>query len=270
MTESILTVCITHKAPIICNSFYDLVIGLGDHDKTSRYHISALDPFWHNARPVAYSAAGSYAIEDALRIAKAEPQIVGIVSQRKFLCRQPIGRSAPYYPALREVDPVEMSQLDDRLTRPAADIPFLITRPVFLAQGVFLNYLKCHHIVDLIDYLSLAARMRILDNSEIEHLIKRTDIIPGGCECGYYPTHWLFSILRTLRSLGHAFIEQYGNRVATYSPQQVRALSFLSERLGSYLLFQKLASLYGSAIDPRVFGHMCVVVEGSHYTHAVA
>jgi hypothetical protein len=66
--------------------------------------------------------------------------------------------------------------------------------------------------------------------------------------------------------LGKAFLSRYQARVATYDAYQIRAVGFLSERLGSFFLMQELKKRYPQGIPPAIFGHLSVMTQdGQHY-----
>ena len=51
--------CISHMQPLIPEGWYDHCIALGNYQPDSLSHVSQLDTFWHEARPIAYGAANA-------------------------------------------------------------------------------------------------------------------------------------------------------------------------------------------------------------------
>src|ERR1700741_116374 len=58
--------CISHKKPVLPESWYDDCISLGDFQSDSVFHVRQLDRFWHEARPIAYGAAGTHVLPVAI------------------------------------------------------------------------------------------------------------------------------------------------------------------------------------------------------------
>lgn len=257
--------CVSHEQPLLPDRLYDFIIGLGDYFPEKGINISKLDSFWDENRPLAYGAAGSYNLPNAIKINGELTDITGVSSHRKIVARTPIGREANNYPGLRLVSTVELSFLTVEDIKPNEGYEFLISRPLQCIQSIFTQYNSVHHITDLLEYLSIAVQLGILSSAEVNEFIAERILFPGGCEMGVFPTIWLTEILSKLESVGREFILRAGNRIRQYDSYQVRAVGFLSERLGSFFLHKELMKRYPAGIPNQIFGFMCNVQNGNEY-----
>ena len=264
--KPIIRYCVSHAEPILPRYWFDDVIALGEYEEESPLHISRLHNFWHKNRNLSFGAAGSYALPRALEQQPPEYQLVGICSYRKAILRRPLGRPSESYPTMREMERHEAEPLDASEMSPAGDHEFLLAQPRHFPAGLFHQYAVVHELVDLLDYTSLAIKSGLLSNVEAADFVKEPAIIPGGCELGIYPRQWLAETLNELGRLGKTFLETYGSRVSRYNAYQIRAVGFLSERLGSFLLMRELKRRYPKGTPPEVFGHMtCIIEDGRTY-----
>ena len=94
------------------------------------------------------------------------------------------------------------------------------------------------------DYVSLAIGLKILSNEEAVQFLNCPILFPGGAEVGTFPTSWVCATLNQLEHIGREFVVRSKPRLLTYDSYQVRAVGFLSERLGSFLLLAELARRY--------------------------
>ena len=78
-------------------------------------------------------------------------------------------------------------------------------------------------------------------------------------------------MLENLARAGKEFIQRYGDRIASYDNYQVRAVGFLAERLGSYLLLRELQRRYPNRLPGQLLGNACSLTQdGGTYTAAYA
>ena len=96
--------CISHKKPLLPESWYDDCIALGDFQSDSVFHVRQLDRFWHEARPIAYGAAGSHVLPIAIERFSSGAKLIEISSYRKRILPSPEGTESRLYPTLRESD----------------------------------------------------------------------------------------------------------------------------------------------------------------------
>jgi hypothetical protein len=217
-------------------------------------------------RPLAYGAAGNYAIPRAMEIEIPATELTAVFSHRKIVVRNSIGRESIKHPWYRQVSPAAASLLSVEEVRPRDGFDFLIGRPVQLPLGVIRQYAQAHHPIDLFEYLSIAVQTGVMTPIEVREFSLSTVLIPGGCELGIYPTAWLSPTLRKLEVLGRRFITRCEERIRSYDSYQVRAVGFLAERVGSYLLLKELQSRYPQGVPPGVIGCLCAIVpDGEEY-----
>jgi hypothetical protein len=149
---------------------------------------------------------------------------------------------------------------------PPHDSGFLVSQPLYPHEGLIGQYARNLHFRDLLDYTSIAVEMGVLDNKSAAEFFTEKIFIPGGTEFGIFPKPWLVHTLTQLEQLGKEFLLNYGNRIKTYGTYQVRAVGFLSEYLGSFLLIRHLRETYFNNIPADIFGYMtCVVEQGQRY-----
>jgi len=273
--------CVTHKQPMLPRSWYDYPIALGKYLPESPFHISKLDPFWDEARPIAYGAAGSYGVPAALSRYPSTAPLIEISTFRKRCLPTALGvDSIGMVPGggWRDVEIAEAERRTDvaRFTPPFG---FLFNSPLLVPTTVSFHYADCHHFRDLLDYASLAIELGVLDGRGAQEMLGAKYLIPGGVEMGVFPRTWLVSTLTAIEKVSREFLIRYGERVRTYDDHQIRAVGFLSERLGSYMLLRdvlarfagmRMADLSSDGCLPlpqEMFGHMTIVLDnGGTYT----
>lgn len=263
--------CISHKKPLLPESWYDDCIALGDFQPDSPLHVSQLDQFWHEARPLAYGAAGTPVLPIAIERLSSAPNLIEISSCRKRLFPSRVGIEAQAYPTMRELS-IGNRREEDELSvfTPRDDLEFLVAQPIYFRNGIIGQYAAGHHRRDILDYTSLAVEMDVLDSDSRSELLAAKHFIPGGTELGIFPKSWLMHVLPEIERVGRHFLNRYGDRLKKYNAHQIRAVGFLSERLGSFLLIRHLMDKYANNIPADIFGYMAVIVEGnSSYSHAL-
>jgi len=261
-----LTICVTHLKPLIPNHCFDVELALGSYSESSDCHASALSKYWHDRRPIAYGAAGSYCIPILIgKIGLPNDGLIGINSYRKVLVKEPIGSPVVGEPNLTLIHPDAAQFIGPDNLRPRGNNQFLVVRPLVYEKGTFAQYARAHKIIDLINYCSLAIDLGILNEKDVDSFFKCRYLIQGGAEFGVYPAEWLVPTLNCLELLGRTFLDRYGERVRDYDPYQVRSVGFLSERLGSFLLLKRLKRIYPQGIPGSLFGVIATVSNDGGY-----
>ena len=258
--------CISHKKPLLPECWYDDCISLGDFQSDSVFHVRQLDRFWHEARPIAYGAAGTYVLPIAIERFSSAAKLIEISSYRKRILPSPEGiESQSYgYPGMRELSLENFGkEAELSVFMPRADLEFLVAQPIYFENSMIGQYTLYHHRRDILDYTSLAIEMGVLDSNSASEFLGAKHFIPGGVEFGIYPKSWLIHALSRIELVGRQFLYRYGNRLKKYSKYQIRAVGFLSERLGSFLLIRHLMEKYSNNIPADIFGYMTVIVEGN-------
>ncbi len=254
--------CISHKKPLLPESWYDDCISLGDFQSDSIFHVRQLDRFWHEARPIAYGAAGSHVLPIAIERFSSGAKLIEISSYRKRILPSPEGTESRLYPTLRELDFENFGkEAELSVFIPRADLEFLVAQPLHFKKSVVGHYALVHHRRDILDYASLAVEMGVLDSNSASEFLAIKHFIPGGVELGIYPKSWLIHALSGIELVSRQFLNRYGNRLKKYDRYQIRAVGFLAERLGSFLLIRHLMETYSNNIPADIFGYKTVIVE---------
>jgi hypothetical protein len=262
--------CISHQKPLLPESWYDVCISLGDYQPDSVFHVRQLDRFWHEARPIAYGAAGSYVLPIAIKRLSSDAELIEISSYRKRILPSPEGITTKLY--MRELRLENFGkEAELSVVAPSADLEFLVPQPLYFENSIIGQYALYHQSRDILDYTSLATEMDVLDSNSASEFLAAKHFIPGGVEFGIYPKSWLINALSSIELVSRQFINRYGNRVRKYDRYQIRAIGFLSERLGSFLLIRHLMEKYSNNIPADIFGYMTVIAEGnSSYSEGLA
>lgn len=262
--------CISHKKPLLPERWYDDCISLGDFQSDSAFHVRQLDRFWHDARPIAYGAAGTAVLPIAIEKLATSPRLIEISSYRKRILPSPEGTPTVLYQRdLSLGNSGKEAELS--LFTPRAGLEFLVAQPLYFENSIIGHYTLCHHRRDILDYTSLAIELGVLDSDSVEELLAAKHFIPGGVEFGIYPAPWLSHTLSKIERVSKEFISRHGNRLKTYDIYQIRAIGFLSERLGSYFLIRHLMEKYSNKIPADIFGHITVLAEAnSSYSEGLA
>ena len=272
-TKKVHRFCVTHKEPLIPASWYDDCIALGSYQSDSVSHVSQLDRFWHEARPIAYGAAGSYVLPIAIERLADAADLIEISSYRKKILLSPEGVESEAYQKAWELtveECREKTELSSVIT-PPNDSGFLVSQPLYFEQAVVGVYAGLFRFRDILDYTSLAIEMGVLNDHSAAAFLTMKQVIPGGTEFGIFPKSWLVPALSQIERLSREFLGRYGNRIKEYNAFQIRAVGFLSEQLGSFLLIRHLSERYSNDIPADIFGYMtCVVENGKPYHVGIA
>lgn len=260
--------CISHKRPLLPASWYDDCISIGDYRPDSSTHVRQLDRFWHEARPVAYGAAGTLVVPLAIQRFSDSAEFIEISNFRKRILPSREGIESSRYPTLRELNLSNFGKTDElSVFLPSGEHQFLVAQPLHFKKSLLGHYAAVHHRRDILDYTSLAVEMEILDPKSASQFLAAKHFIPGGVELGIYPNSWLSQVLPRIETLSKEFVHRHGKRIKGYNAFQIRAVGFLAERLGSYFLIRHLVETFSNNIPSAVFGHMTVIVEDdSGYT----
>src|SRR5882757_2594960 len=239
--------CVSHQKPLLPESWYDDCISLGDSQPDSVFHVRQLDRFWHEARPIAYGAAGSYVLPIAIERLSSAAKLIEISSYRKRILPSPEGRATKLH--MRELSLGDLEkEAELSVFVPRADLEFLVPQPLYFENSIVGQYTLYHHRRDILDYTSLAIEAGVLDSSSASEFLAAKHFIPGGVEFGVYPKSWLVHALSRIELVSRQFIYRYGDRLRKYDMYQIRAVGFLSERLGSFLLIRHLMENYSNNI----------------------
>lgn len=258
--------CISHQKPLLPESWYDDCISLGDFQSGSKFHIQQLDRFWHEARPLVYGAEGTYVLPIAIERSPSGAELIEISSYRKRILPSPAGVESKSHgnPTMRELSLENLENgAELSVIIPRHGLEFLVAQPIYFESSIAGQYAAAHYRKDIIDYTSLALELGVLDSDSASEFLAATHLIPGGIQLGIYPKSWLIDTLSSIELVSRNFVRRNANRLKRYDTYQVRAVGFLSERLGSFLLIRHLMEKYSNNIPADIFGYMTVVVEGN-------
>ena len=253
--------CVSHKKPLLPDSWYDDCISLGDFQPDSVFHVRQLDRFWHDARPIAYGAAGTHVLPVAIERFSGAARLIEISSYRKRVLPFSVGMECPLYVRALSFETFEKeAELSAFMSR--ADFEFLVAQPLYFEDSILEQYAACHRRRDILDYTSLAVEVGVLDSYSASEFLAAKHLNHGGLELGIYPKPWLIDALSRIELVGRQFLYRYGSRLEKYDNYRIRTLQFLSERLGCFLLIRHLMEKYSNNIPADIFGHTIVIVEG--------
>ena len=271
-TTKIPRFCISHKEPLLPGSWYDYCISLGDYQSDSPYHVSQLNKYWHDARPIAYGAAGSYVLRIAFERSANSAELIEISTYRKRILSCPEGVESQSHPTMRELSFGEARMKHEvSICAPAAGLQFLIAQPLYFETSIIEQYASCHPRRDILDYTSIAIELGVLDKESAEQFLTAKSMVPGAGDLGIYPRPYLVRSLEIIETVGREYLERHGGRVRKYDAYQVRSVGYLHERLGSFLLLRHLTEIYPGGIPAEIFGHMTAIVEdGTIYARGTA
>ncbi|QLL07800.1 hypothetical protein [Mycobacterium vicinigordonae] len=253
--------CVTHAMPLLPEGWYGQWIALGDFDQDSEFHVKQLDRFWHEARPIAFGAAGTHVLPIVIEKFSADADLIEVSSYRKRVLPVRLGTESRIYPTMRELRLGDTTATADLAAfTPVDNLEFLVAQPLHIKKTVVGHYGLVHHRRDILDYASLAIETGVLDADSAAEFLAAEHFIPCGIELGIYPKSWLKRTWSKIELVGRQFLIRHGDRVKKYNRYQVRAVGFLGERLGSYLLIRHLKEKYANEIPGGVFGYMTTVV----------
>jgi hypothetical protein len=264
--------CISHTKPLLPEAWYDHCIALGDFEPDSAYNVRQLDRFWHEARPIAYGAAGAHVLPVVIKRFSDDADLIEVCSYRKKIIPPMEGTESGLFPNLRELNLENFGRVAElSVFVPRAEVGFLVAQPLHFKKSILGHYALVHHRKDIVDYSALAVELGVLDRSSADDFLALQHFIPGGAELGIYPKAWLLQAWTDMELVGRQFLERYSDRVKKYDSYQIRAVNFLSERLGSYLLIRHFKQKFANNIPSDLFGYMTNIVDDrSNYTAAVA
>jgi len=262
MINNIMRFCVSHAKPLLPNDWYDYCISLGDYQLESPTNVRQLDRFWYESRPIAYGAAGTHVLPIVIEKFASSASHIEILSYRKRVIPTPEGVESTSFPTMQELTRQQLLAKGELFASvPPAGLEFLLAQPLSFEESVIGQYAACHYREDILDYAAIAVELGVLGKGAVGEFLEAKHFIPGGAELGVYPKSWSMHSLAAIERVSREFLVRHGSRIETYGHYQIRAVQFLSERLGSYLLIRQLVELYPNCIPAGIFGYMTTIVE---------
>lgn len=236
--------CITHVPLWLEPPPWVVTIRLGEAQRDGGLNLRDLAPEWLPHHPVLGGTAGSFALRRYVLERRPDATRVGLCQYRKFVSRASIsGVRDPKYRSM-EVVPLESLQGDAyaRHLDPGAQ-PFLLSAPnrftrlPWYRRGYLKEYARDHHVEDLLRFAAEAVEQGVLGAREVEAFFAEDVIVPGGLELGVYPAGFWLDAIGAVERVVRGCVQRYP---AARTGYQTRAWSFCAERLGSWLLLERL------------------------------
>ena len=274
--------CLTHvplglEFPPFVTPFY-----LGDAQGLGRLNLRDLAPEWVPHHPVLGGTAGAFALKNYLLQHQPAATRVGICQYRKFVSRKRITRvSAPKYPSMDLVSKEALGPTAFAAALDPGEQEFLVSGPFSFGQhwkrrrreNYLEQYVKFHHIDDLLRFTAVAVELGALDKTEVAPFFDEHCFIPGGIELGVFPAPFWIEGITALENIVRECVRTHPKARAGY---QARSWAFCTERLGSYLVMKRFGALgqhrlrfrrFARAFPPdwvtRHTGQLNLIVEGA-------
>ncbi|MGZ8260116.1 MAG: hypothetical protein ACXWUL_06145 [Caldimonas sp.] len=249
--------CVTHVPLWLAPPAWVTPIFLGDAQAPGKLNLRELASEWQPYHPVLGGTAGSFALRRYLLERRPDATRVGICQYRKFVSRERISRVRD--PKYRAMDVVPLAalagdayarHLDPGDRRFLVSAPRRFTRVFWYRRGTLKEYARDHHVEDLLRFAAEAVAQGVLGNREVERFFAEDVIVPGGIELGVYPADFWLESIGKIEAVVRACVRRYLGEREGY---QKRVWSFCAERLGSWLLLERLRGEAGTGW-PRLLG----------------
>jgi hypothetical protein len=272
--------CITHVPLWLEPPPWVVTIHLGEAQREGRLNLRELAPDWLAHHAALGGTAGSFALRRYVLERRPDATRVGICQYRKFVSRWRISgvRDRRY----RVMDVVPKATLEgDRYAEALwpGDGRFLVSRPrrftrVFWHRRGYLHeYGRDHCVEDLLRFAAEAVEQGVLGRREVESFFREDMIVPGGVELGVYPAAFWLEATGRIESVVRACVTRHAT---VRDAPQTRLWSFCAERLGSWLLLQRLRAEPGGPLESlgewlgaarwraHCRGQLNLIVDGAH------
>lgn len=204
----------------------------------------------------------SFVIAKHVSETKSEHEAVTIWQYRRFVTRNKYGSPSGTYFGMHLVKSDEAKTIN-----PSEEIcggsGFFVSTPI-MVDSVLLQYGTVHNAQDILKYACSALDVGVLKPLDLAMFFNNSTVFPGGVEFGTFPTDWWLKTIGDIEAVSMNFIANYEVHQPDH-PYQKRALGFCQERIGSYLLVDKLLKIYGNAVSSKLIGTMHVVTDDGEY-----
>ncbi|TAN46624.1 MAG: tetratricopeptide repeat protein [Methylococcaceae bacterium] len=256
--DKMVTFCLAHTAPFIEFPPHVKLMRLGRFQMEGGINLRDLAPEWEPFHPCLASTAGVFAIKNYL-LAHPQYERVTVCSYRKFVSGQKIGGPIPLMPFQYLLSTVELSKYDPREIWGCHDRPLLVSRPNILPHyNIDSNlqlYFQQHHLEDLLRFLAEAVSSHVFTAKDAYDLLNQKLLVSGGGELGIYPAAFFVDVASKMERMVTAYLAKYK---VERDGEQMRALSFCCERVGSYLVLNYLRETYPDGVPSDVFGYLTI------------
>ena len=241
--------CLTHVPLWLEFPPYVTTLYLGDAQGKGKLNLRDLAPEWVPHHPVLGGTAGAFALKNYLLLHKPQATRVGVCQYRKFVSRRQINPvPAPKY---RSMDLVPKEALTPEVFAQVlhpGEQDFLVSGPFSFGQhwkrsrreNYLEQYVKFHHVEDLLRFTAVAVELGLLDKTDVSPLFDEHCFIPGGIELGVFPARFWIDGITALENVVRECVRQHPGSRPGY---QARSWAFCTERLGSYLLMKRFGAL---------------------------
>lgn len=264
--KNTLKFCITHEVPLHKISGDTVIVWLGEGRgyENLNNHVVVVRNIYPDLdfyRPYLLGTAGVFAVGRILSSLSDVPTdtLVCLQAYRKIVANMPLGVESKTYPGMRVADPSLEYNPDCCLARG----DYLFSQPIITGKCIT-QYASAHRLEDFLRYVALALEMGVLaDGSDAEQFMLNDVLIPGGIEIGVFPYEIIIKIVSDLEAVAMEYCRRH--RPVDVGLYNRRAVSFCSERMGSYLLLKYIATLNGGDMLAESVGYMTLFSPEGEY-----
>lgn len=166
--------------------------------------------------------------------------LITIAQYRRFVSNKPIGVVSKNLDWANVIPPSNIQTFDiDSLVKPNSGQNFLVGSFVD-AMSYLYNYSKCHYTRDILRFTSNLIDGEILTNDDALDFLNYKWLVPSP-SCGTFPISHFIKIINILKESARLY---WINGFLMYNdPYQCRTISFLLERLNSFLLLKTMLNI---------------------------
>lgn len=240
--------CVTHVQVDVSFPADTYIVHLGkrivSHFYKNQIKVSELYDDLDTFHSMLGGSAGSFAIN---RFLKKHPDvfkdgdIINLFQYKKFVLRGAYGKPSAVYPGISNLTFEDLAGMDLSSLLDDSVSDFLVGRPLLFKNGLFHQYQTCHPIQDFLNFTALALDLEVLAPTEVKNFFETKIFIPCGAEFGLMPVRVYKEIVSKLELVCLEFLKKH--KPSSLDVYNRRAVSFCSERLGSYLLLKLFKNL---------------------------
>ena len=179
-------------------------------------------------------------------------EYIRLFQYRKFVSRRELGLPTANWEGARWITESELKSCSAEFSRSSTSE--LFNKAHAFAGGMVVQYQQCHQLIDFIHFSKFLLETAILDPLHVALFLREQVVIPAS-SVGVFRSITLRQMLAVLRRAAE-FINT--NYFVPRQGYQRRVLSFLLERLNSYLLLVRIRSGQSEAN----FGHHIIISNG--------